>query len=465
MRSTRLTLLALASALALAGCGAGGEVADPGVGAPQGADAFLVAQCPDAGIRPNGDKEFTYWSMWNADEPQGRVLSKAIRCFTDKTGVKVNVLWLGRDLLTRNVAPALNTGTVPDLFDQDVSQVMASVVSAGGTQPVEDVLDYRVGEGDLKVRDVLPVASYDFPQNKGPDGKIFEIPYVVFGSAWWYDRTVAGRVVAPKTTDELFQLFDNAKSTGIAALAQDGDRSTSNAALFTQAAVRYLGAGGLTRAAQDKTGDVWRNDVGLYQAAEFVEKIATGRYLIPGWDSAKYPTLQHRWATGEAAYLSLPGWVPSETKEYLAKKGDDRTVSLASFPFPQPPAATHTVAERVPVGFAVAAKAKNPGAAKAFIAYVLNKDILSGVPAVADNLTPRADLPVPESQKDIRAGLTDPAVEQALYLDGVNAVAGGRWVETVLYPLTDSLLRGNISAADFIDAVADKQVKFWRTAK
>ncbi|GAA2985287.1 ABC transporter substrate-binding protein [Actinokineospora diospyrosa] len=465
MRSTKVTLLALASALVVAGCGSGGGGADPAVGAPQGAIAYLDSDCPDAGIRPDGDKEFTYWSMWNADEPQGKVLSKAIRCFTDKTGVKVNVLWLGRDLLTRNVAPALNTGTVPDLFDQDVSQVMASVVSAGGTQPVEDVLDYKVGEGELKVRDVLPAASYDFPQNKGPDGKIFEIPYVVFGSAWWYDRTVAGRVTAPKTTEELFQLFDNAKSSGVAALAQDGDRPVSNASLFTQAAVRFLGAGGLTKAAQDKTGEVWRNDVGLYQAAEFVEKIAKGRYLIPGWDSAKYPTLQQRWADGEAAYLSMPGWLPSESKQYLDKKGGDRSISLGSFPFPQPGAASHIVAERIPVGFAITAKAKNPGAAKAFIAYVLNKDILSGVPAVADNLTPRADLAVPESQKDIRAALSDPGTEQALYLDGVNALAGGAWAETVLYPLTDTLLRGNISAADFIDAMADRQAKFWKTAK
>ncbi|WP_035304877.1 ABC transporter substrate-binding protein [Actinokineospora inagensis] len=463
MRSTKVVLCALAAGVLLAGCGQGTSGTGAGDPAP-GADQFLGADCPDPGVRPGGDKEFTYWSMWTADEPQGRVLSKAIRCFTDKTGVKVNVQWLGRDLLTQNVAPALTTGAVPDLFDQDVSQVMAAVTSAGGTQSVQDVLDIKVGEGDLKVRDVLPVSSYDFPQNKGPDGAIFEVPYLLYGTAWWYNRDVTGLVTAPRTADDLFALLDKAKATGVAAVAEDGDRPVSNASLFAQAALRYVGAGNLAKAASDKTGATWRTDDGLYQAAGFVEKLAKGGYLIPGWDSAKYPAVQQRWANGEAAYITTGGWLPSETNQYLDKKGDGRTIPYGSFQFPKPTGATHDVIERVPVGFAVSAKAKNPNAAKAFIAYVLNKDILAGMPAVAGALTPRADLAVPPSQKDIKAALSNSSTEQAIYLDGVNAIAGGRWAETVLYPLTDSLLHGNITSQEFIDQIATHQAAFYRSA-
>ena len=49
--------------------------------------------------------------MWTKDEPQGRVLQKAFKCFQEKTGVKVDVQWLGRKAYTQNLVPALNTGT------------------------------------------------------------------------------------------------------------------------------------------------------------------------------------------------------------------------------------------------------------------------------------------------------------------------------------------------------------------
>src|SRR5882724_1309557 len=99
--------------------------------------------------------------MWTADDPQGKVLKHAFDCFTKQTGVKVDVQWLGRKFLTQNLAPALNTDTVPDLFDQDISQVKAAVVTPGGTQGVDDVLSMKIGEGDKTVKDVVPSTFYD----------------------------------------------------------------------------------------------------------------------------------------------------------------------------------------------------------------------------------------------------------------------------------------------------------------
>ncbi|PPK67432.1 ABC transporter substrate-binding protein [Actinokineospora auranticolor] len=462
MRLIRLSSLAAAVALVLAGCGTGAPSGDNDQVSPLKAEDFLGAPCADIGVRPDGDKEFTYWSMWNADEPQGRVLSKVIRCFTDKTGVKVNVQWLGRDLLRQNVVPALATGAGPDLFDQDVSQVKGLVADAGGTRPVDDVLDLAIGENEQKVRDVLPAAYFDIPQNKASDGKIFEIPYMLLGNSWWYDKNRITDFSAPTSDDELFALFDKAKGDGLPAVAQDNGLDSVNAAVFAQVALRYVGAGKLSEAAQDKTGDAWRNNAGLQRAADLVERFAKGNYLLEGWENAPYPKMRERWAAGEAAYLFGTSEIPAEARQLLSQRGGDQTADFAPFRFPQPSGASHDVVEYLPVGFAIPAKAKRVAAAKAFIAYTLNRDNLTGFPSVADSLAVRADLPVPAVLSPIRTALYDTNAEHALVLDGTNAIAGGRWISEVLNPLHASLLKGNMTAAQFTEAMAAKQADFWR---
>ncbi|WP_258904351.1 ABC transporter substrate-binding protein [Actinokineospora sp. UTMC 2448] len=467
MRSTRLTVMAAAAVLTLAGCGGGSDAGGGGGEAPltlPGVDDYLNAPCPEVGTKPATDKEFTYWSMWTEDEPQGKVLSKAIRCFQDKTGVKVNVQWLGRKLLTQNVAPSLNTDTVPDLFDQDISQVRAAVVAAGGTQSVQDVLDYKVGEGDKTVRDVVPASFYDMPQAKQDDGALFSVPYEILGNAWWYNKDLFPDLKPPQTMDDLFALFDKAKADGMAAIAQDGDINFYNAYFFTQIAARYVGPGGLSEAAQDKTGQAWKTEPGFAKAAALVERMGDGGYFIDGWDASKFPQVQQRWADGEAAFLFVGSWGPSETREYLNKQGGDKGISYGSFQFPTPSDAPHKIVEQLPIGFSVTKKAAHPEAAKAFIAYVLNKDILSGIPAVADNLTPRPDLAVPDSLKDVKAALEDDSAERAIFMDGLDGLAAGKWVDNVFYPLNNDLLKGNISAQQFIDGLAAKQAEFWKAA-
>ncbi|GAA4532424.1 ABC transporter substrate-binding protein [Amycolatopsis samaneae] len=447
--------------MALAGCGGGDAGGGGGANALPGVDQYLTAPCPEAGTKPQTDKEFTYWAMWTADEPQGKVLQKAVKCFTEKTGVKVNVQWLGRKAYTQNIAPALNTDNVPDLFDQDVSKVSAAIVSAGGTQSVDDVFDMKVGEGDKKVKDVLTRTSYDFPQNKDKAGNSFLVPYEMLSNAWWYNKGQAKDLAAPKTVDELYGLFDKAKGEGKAPIAQDGDIPFYNMYFFTQFAERYVGAGGLAKAAADRTGQAWKSDPGFLKAATETAKLP--KYLIDGWDAAKFPQVQQRWADGDARFLYMGTWAPSETREYLDKQGAGTKLEYGSFQFPMPPGATHDTVEQIPIGFAVTKKAKHPEAAKAFIAYFLNKDILSGIPAVADNLVPRTDLAVPDDLKQAKAALDDEKKEHVLQYDGIDSLAGGKWQTEVFDPADIALLKGQLTPQQFIDQLATKGAEFWKS--
>jgi raffinose/stachyose/melibiose transport system substrate-binding protein len=464
-RRTSALVLTAAVSLVLAGCG---STDDPAAGgnAPAGDDGKLVgeqeylnAPCPEPGVKPT-QKEFTYWSMWTKDEPQGRVLQKAFKCFEEKAGVKVNVQWLGRKFLTQNVAPALNTDTVPDLIDQDISQVKAAVVDVGGTQGLDDVLAMKVGEADKTVKDVIPSFLYDIPQAKDKDGKLFSVPYEVLSNGWWYDKNKQKDFKEPTSTEELFAALDKAKAAG-GAIAQDGDIDFYNAYFLTQIAEKYVGAGGIQKAVDDKTGQQWKTEPGFLKAAQYVEKIAKGGYFLDGWDAGKFPQIQQRWADGEAAFLFVGSWGPSETREYLGKQGGGATINYGSFQFPKPADATHDTIEFLPIGWTVTKKAKNAEAAKAFIAYFANKDLARGIPAVADNLAPRAELPVPDDLKQLNTALTDSKKEKVIFMDSIDSLYEGTYVKNVFYPLNNDLLKGKITAQQFVDQIGPKTAEFW----
>ncbi|TCO60906.1 ABC transporter substrate-binding protein [Actinocrispum wychmicini] len=469
-RRTSAVVLGAAVSLVLAGCGSsndGGSGGGGGGGATDdghlvGEQEYMSAPCPEVGVKPT-QTTFTYWSMWTKDEPQGRLLQKAFDCFKQKAGVTVNVQWLGRKFLTQNVAPALNTDTVPDLIDQDISQVKAAVVDAGGTQGLDDVLAMKTGEaGGKTVKDVIPESLYNLPANKDKDGKIFEIPYEVLSNAWWYNKDKVKDFTEPKTIDDLFKLLDKAKAGG-GAIAQDGDIDFYNAYFVSQVAERYVGAGAMQKAAADKTGQSWKTEAGYLKAAQVVAKIAKGGYLIDGWDAGKFPQIQQRWADGDASYLFVGSWGPSETREYLGKQGGGKAINYGSFQFPKPDDATHDTVEFLPIGWAVTKKAKNPDAAKAFIAYFANKDLARGIPAVADNLAPRPELPVPDDLKQLNSVLTDQKKEKVVFMDSLDSLYGGNFVKNVLYPLNNDLLKGKITAQQFVDGMASKTADYWKT--
>ncbi|MGW7537586.1 ABC transporter substrate-binding protein [Amycolatopsis sp. NPDC054798] len=461
MRFHKLVGSTLAATLLLAGCG-GGDAADGGSGenALPGAAEFLASPCPEPAVKPASGGKLVYWSMWTADEPQGKVLQKALKCFGDKTGVKVDVQWLGRKAYTQNLVPALNTDTVPDLFDQDVSKVGAAIMTPGGTQSLDDVFGMKIGEGDKTVKDVLSPTSYDFPQNKDREGHSFLVPYEIQSSAWWYNKAAGGALGQPKTMDEMVGLFDKAKADGKAAVSQDGDIPFYNMYYFTQLAERYVGAGGLAKAAQDPTGRAWTDVPGFREAAAQTARIS--KYFIDGWDAAKFPQIQQRWADGDARFLYVGTWAPSETREYLDKQGAGTKIDYGSFQFPMPPGATHDTVEQMSIGFAVPKKAKNADAAKAFIAYFLNKGNLAGIPAVADNLVPRPDLAVPDDLKPAKAVLDDQKKEHVLQYDGIDAIAGGKWQTDVFDPADTALLKGQLTPEAFVAQLAQKSAAFWK---
>jgi raffinose/stachyose/melibiose transport system substrate-binding protein len=288
------------------------------------------------------------------------------------------------------------------------------------------------------------------------------VPYEVLTNGWWYDKSAVKGFEPPKTTEDLFALLDNAKKDGTAAVAQDGDIDFYNAYFFTQWAEQHVGAGGVLDAALDKSGATWKSEPGFLKAAQLVERLAKGGYFIDGWDASKFPNVQNRWADGDAAYLFVGSWITSEADAYLKKQsgGAEVDFEFGSFPMPLAEGATHQTVEQMPIGFGVTKKAKNAEATKALIAYTLNKENISPISDVAQNLVPRTDVAAPTALADIKAHLDDPESEPVVFMDAMDGQAAD-WTKEVFYPLNNRLLKGELSAQEFIDQLSSKSKSFY----
>lgn len=69
------------------------------------------------------DDTLVYWSMWEATEPQGKIIQEAVDAYTAETGVKVDLQFKGRTGNREALQPALDGGTQIDIFDEDIDRV------------------------------------------------------------------------------------------------------------------------------------------------------------------------------------------------------------------------------------------------------------------------------------------------------------------------------------------------------
>src|SRR6185437_4420632 len=108
----------------------------------------------------------------------------------------------------------------------------------------------------------------------------------------------------------------------------DGDIAGYNSAWFSNLMIHSGGPGSLYKIAADKTGAAWDSPAVL-AAAQKVQALAQGGYLINGYNASKWPAQQQAWANGGADLLLNGSWIPTETGTYAAKD-----FQYSSFPFP-----------------------------------------------------------------------------------------------------------------------------------
>ena len=167
-----------------------------------------------------GSSSFTYWSMWRVDESHAQVIGAALDAFRRDTGVKVDVVWQDRAVLSK-VADAVNgRATVPDLVDQDINTVMSGLVTQGWAADLSDVYKMPVPGENATVTDVVPDKYMSLLSS--PDGRPVMVPYEVASEAIFFDAVRHPEIAAnkPKTWSDFVKLLNRLKASG-PALALD----------------------------------------------------------------------------------------------------------------------------------------------------------------------------------------------------------------------------------------------------
>ena len=416
------------------------------------ASLMLVAACSSGSPTKAGSPQtLTWWSMWNAGEPQQVALQQVANDFmVAYPNTKVNITWGGRDILTK-VRSSLLSKNPPDLVDKDADEMGAAIINNGQALPLDDVLNTTIyGETDT-VSQAIPKSYLDQFNVKGHQ---YLIPDQIVTAGFWYDQKLFSKagVSAPKTWDEFLSLIQTLKSKGIVPLASD-NLNFFNIYYFTYLAERYLGNGALNKIAGDKSGAGWDNP-GVLKAAQAVQQLVAAKPFQNQYNGSKWPAAEDDWARGKMAMLLLGSWAPSETSKF-ASPG----FTYRMFNFPTVNNASDGV-EAYLVGFSIPKGAKNPDAAKKFIAFALSKKELQRTVTTAQTMVPRNDIAAPPALADASALLKGGTPLTRLN-DGLLYDYPGWWA-TVLLPLDDDLFYGNLTGEQFVAKLKQQSISYWQ---
>ncbi|MFI6325020.1 ABC transporter substrate-binding protein [Nonomuraea sp. NPDC050556] len=410
-----------------------------------------AAACGGTDSGGSASKEFTFWSMHKQDEPRAKIVQAAAAEFTKATGIKVNIVFQGRENI-KKLQPTLVSGNVPaDLVDNGQSNILNLMQVTGQAKDLSAVYQQKAGTEGGTVGDAVPDGYEKLITDKGAK---YMVPTTLHTWQVWYDGARLPEVAAkpPQTFDELIAALDASKAVGRPAIAVDGDILGYVAQWVSHSMMRELGPGGFAKVLTDKSGAGFDNP-GVLKAAQNIERIAKGKYMIDGWDTSKFPAIQQKWAQGQADFLFLGSYGPGETAEVAGPK-----FAYRSFPFPKT-AAGFASNEVNLFGFAVPAKAKNAENAEKFIAFFMDKKWLGQIPGAEKVLTVRTDTDTPPQLADVKKVL-DAGGDVHLQLDGVSTMAD--WKTKIYDPMCKDLFGGKISAADFVAQLKTKTVDWWK---
>ncbi|MFI9787282.1 ABC transporter substrate-binding protein [Kitasatospora sp. NPDC051984] len=390
---------------------------------------------------------FTYWSMWRADEPQAQVLKAAIADFTASTGIKVDVNWTGRDI-SKKIGPAIAANQAPDLWDESNDVIYGSTASAGQALDLSPVLDQQVPGENVPVSAVIPAKYFDMLPKDPAGSNHYMIPYEIATTGMYYNAAdpdiAAAMPSAPADWAGLLKVCDALKAKNKPCLASEGEDPWTNGLYFDY----LLNAGGVdvNKLSADKSGAAW-TDPAVLTAAQQVEQLVKGGYVIPGYDATKYPAQETNWTSGKAAFYMDGSYVTAEVAKQIPAGWKFGSIL--------PPGAKAPDANLF--GFAITKKAKHAPAAEKFIAFFMQKKQMAGMATTALNLTPRADIPAPAGLEDAQKALGGATVR--LPYDGV---AGG-WPAKVFNQNLLDLWHGRTDAAQFVAKCKADQVSYWQT--
>lgn len=401
-----------------------------------------------------------YVSMWNTGEPQALYMEEMAAKFKDETGIKVEISFAGRDVLTK-IRSRFLMKDVPDLIDHDFSELSGALLKDDSilVEPLNAFLyDTKGPEGQARMMDIF---NEDLINLYAKNDLIYFFPYEFITSGFFYDKTLfkANGLSIPKTWDEFIKLNQTLVGNGIPALALDGNISFYNAYYYYWALTRVMGPGNLKKAASDPTGKVW-DDPGYLRAAEMVHELSSGGkgFFQPGYSGSNFPAAQADWALNKSGSILCGTWIPSETRAQQVASFD-----VGFYPFPSVRGGVGSTGdvEGYLIGFAIPQGAKNSEGSKSFMKFISRKENAEKLAKDTVNIAARNDAAYPSLLADVKP-LLDNAKNFHVSYDGAMQLYP-EWFANVFYPADNDLIFGKTTPEEFIKNIKKNSISFWKS--
>jgi raffinose/stachyose/melibiose transport system substrate-binding protein len=433
MKIAKYVVVLLISVLVLSACGPKATPAPVVTVAPATVPPATATQPPAEPVT------LVYWSMWNADEPMGKVMQQAIDAFeAANPNVTIDVTWQGRPVRKLFTA-AIDAGTVIDLIDNDTGRIALT----WGDKYILGLDSYlgqpAIGLNGKSVSDAI------FPlilnQYKTAGGSIASIPYNPYINLWFFNKAQfeeAGITNVPTTFDEW--MTDNAalKTAGHGSVfTYDPDSYTD--VMVGDSVQRYVGCQAFNAALTDKTGAAW-NSAGLVQWAKDMHALSA--FVAPGTGANVYPAGQQAFALGDVTMTFNGTWLPSEVAQTA---GPDFKWGTFSWPAVTNGVGTVNDFDMGSQGMAVTKVSQHPDVAFEFIKYVVSLDIQTAV-AEAGYASALVDVPWTGPITDAYPLMKNATAGFGWACDGWNT---GDFFANDLLPAFTDLITGKITADAF----------------
>lgn len=299
-----VTALLMSALMLLSACGGGSAPA-----APAASGGAAPAASADNGGGASGETTLVYYSMWTEAEPQALAIADACKAYTDKTGVKVDIKFQGRDT-RKTLQPALEAGTAIDIFDEDVERVNGQW-SAWLLDLEEMAAKSYDATGGKPFTDVVRKDLIELARSLGPDGKLSTIPYQPSTFIVMYNKAIfqeAGISAPPKTWEEFLDACEKIKGIGKTAITVD---DAYMAALVGYHMGRLIG---LDATLEIANNDKWDNPA-VKTLGEQWQLMAENGYISKNAAGNIYPMGQQEIASGDVAMYLNGTWLPNEIKD------------------------------------------------------------------------------------------------------------------------------------------------------
>lgn len=395
-----------------------------------------------------------YWSLWNESEPQAAALKQTMADYTAlHPDVTFKVTWNGRQNQT-SVRTALSGGTRIDLVDADSDSLNGGLVAEGLVAPFNDVLGTDGPDGgkfgDLFFPGLLDLVKFN--------GSLSQIPYNVLAMHILYNQNMmdqAGVATPPATWTDWLAALEKVKALGKNGIAIEGNAPNYNIKWFTYPLERLAGADFLMTAAEDKTGEVWR-DPAVAKVAAMERELWDKGYISSDSPGLQWPMAQEALAAGDTAAELVGSWLPIE----LADKVEDGFV-WGGIPFPSVDGGlgSRTDTEVILISFAVLKDSPVKDTAIDFIKFALSRAQQTAFANTAKSGVANRDVPwVPElaSSYAVVKGSTRFLNES----QGVKAKYPD-YNTLVLEAVHQQFFLGQLTAQQFVGTLVSKTKDYW----